>query len=49
MSMFSSAWVDGNISDIDKLLSENSERKIMFILNTNFAIMSRYYSLINNK
>ncbi|NOU62866.1 hypothetical protein GC096_02235 [Paenibacillus sp. LMG 31461] len=43
MSVFSSAWVDGKISNIDKLLSENSDRKFMFILDTNFAIMSRYY------
>lgn len=43
MSMFSSTWVDGKISDIDKLLSEYSEREIMFILDTNFVIMTRYY------
>lgn len=43
MSIFSSVWVDGKISDIDKLLLENSNRKFMFILDTNFAIMSRYF------
>ncbi|SMG52223.1 hypothetical protein [Paenibacillus aquistagni] len=43
MSVFSSTWVDGKISDIDKLLSENNDREFMFILDTNFAIMSRYY------
>lgn len=43
MSIFSSVWVDGKISDIDKLLLENSNREFMFILDTNFAIMSRYF------
>jgi len=43
VSIFSSAWVDGKINDIDRLLSENSDRDFMFILDTNFAIMARYY------
>ncbi|MGO4699521.1 hypothetical protein AB4Z50_35405 [Paenibacillus sp. 2TAB26] len=43
MSVFSSAWVDGRISDIDDLILKNSDREFMFIIDTNFAIMARYY------
>lgn len=43
MNVFSSAWIDGKISDVDKLIIENSDREFMFILDTNFAIMARYY------
>ncbi|MBG9820245.1 hypothetical protein [Bacillus safensis] len=43
MSVFSSAWIDGKIEDIDKLIQENNNREFIFILDTNFAIMARYY------
>ncbi len=43
MSSFSSAWVDGRIDDIDELILKNSDREFMFIIDTNFAIMARYY------
>ncbi|OAB41996.1 hypothetical protein [Paenibacillus glacialis] len=43
MSVFSSAWVDGRIEDINSLVYENIDRRFMFILDTNFAIMARYY------
>lgn len=43
MNVFSSAWVDGKINDIHKLIENNSNRKFMFILDTNFVIMARYY------
>lgn len=43
MSVFSTAWIDGKIIDIDDLLQENSDREFMFVLDTNFAIMARYY------
>lgn len=43
MSVFSSAWVDGKIDDIDHLLFENRDRKFMFVIDTNFAIMARYF------
>jgi hypothetical protein len=43
MNVFSSAWVDGKIDDINKLIEDNRDRRFMFILDTNFAIMARYY------
>lgn len=43
VSVFSTAWVDGRIEDIDKLIRENNNSKFMFVLDTNFAIMARYY------
>lgn len=43
MSVFSTAWINGKIEDIDKLIQENDDREFIFILDTNFAIMARYY------
>ncbi|MGM1044506.1 MAG: hypothetical protein ACQEXX_00005 [Bacillota bacterium] len=43
MSVFSSAWVDGKINDIDHLIFENRDREFMFVIDTNFAIMARYF------
>ncbi|WP_213646190.1 hypothetical protein [Paenibacillus lautus] len=43
MSVFSSAWVDGRINDIDDLILKNSDKEFMFIIDTNFAVMARYY------
>ena len=43
MSIFSTVWIDGKIPNIESLLKEHSDRKFMFVLDTNFAIMARYY------
>lgn len=43
MSVFSTAWVDGKIENIDELITDNNNRRFMFVLDANFAIMTRYY------
>lgn len=43
MSVFSSAWVDGKIDDINHLIFQNRDREFMFVIDTNFAIMARYF------
>ncbi|QZN75460.1 hypothetical protein [Paenibacillus sp. DR312] len=43
MGVFSSTWNDGKIDDIDQLILENWDREFMLVIDTNFAIMARYY------
>ncbi|MFJ7951796.1 hypothetical protein ACIQZG_09745 [Lysinibacillus sp. NPDC096418] len=43
MTTLSTAWIDGKINDIDDLLIQNKSTKFLFILDTNFAIIDRYY------
>lgn len=49
MSIFSSAWVNGKINNIHKLIEDNGDREVMFVLDTNFVIMARYYITERNE
>jgi hypothetical protein len=48
VDVFSTAWVDGKIKDIGDLIQKNPFRKFMFVLDTNFVIMARYYVMDRN-